>query len=81
MQTSKSHDELLVDILNCIGQFVCEVPLRDVLLLMDTARHILDGLQSEDKPTVRKATVEMLMMCSKYRKMCDMLIDTKVLDW
>lgn len=81
MQTSKQHDQFLVDILNCIGQFVCQEQLRDILLLMDTSRHIIEGLQSADKPSIRKATVDMLMVCSRYRKICDMLIDTKVLDW
>lgn len=80
LQTSKENREFVAEILNTIANFLSEEPLRDELLMMDTHKHIIDCLLSEDS-TLRSATVNMMFSCCKYPDLSDMFIDKKVLDW
>lgn len=70
----------MIDLWQCIAQYVTEDAMQQELLNMDSHKHIIEGLLMRDNYDLRKATVDMVLATRKYPDLTDMFIDKKVLD-
>lgn len=76
---SHSDPTFFADVANCILSYISEEVMCDELLHMDSFKLFKHGLYSSCG-LVLKATVDLIIDCTKYDEMVNMFIEQKVLN-